>query len=414
MNKNVLTIAFHYPPSFGSSGVQRTVKFCQYLPRYGWRPLVLTAHPRAHPQTSPVGPADVPPEALVTKAFALDTRRHLAIRGSTLRLLSIPDRWVSWWLGAVPAGLRLVLRHRPRVIWSTYPIATAHLVALTLHRMTSIPWIADFRDPMVDDGYPAPGAIRRAHRWIERQAAQRASRLVFTTSSAAHDYLRRHSAVPAGRCLVIPNGFDEPDFLEIPRSAASPVPASRPLRLVHAGFVYQDDRDPRPLFRALARLQKDGHLEPGTLRVDLRAPGTVEYCEELIQSFGLERTIFVLPPLPYREALRDSAGADALLLLQGASCNHQIPAKAYEYLRLNRPILALTPPDSDTSALLRECHGATIVSLADEDAIHAALPAFLASVRAASHAVARPAIVDRYARDRQARDLADCFEAIAG
>jgi hypothetical protein len=327
--------------------------------------------------------------------------------------MSIPDRWVSWWLGAVPAGLRLVACHRPRVIWSTYPIASAHLVALTLQRMTSIPWVADFRDPMVDEGYPAPGPIRRVHRWIERQAAQRASRLVFTTSSAARDYLERHPAVPRGKCLVIPNGFDEPDFLEIPRSAPGPVHAGRPLRIVHAGFVYRDDRDPRPLFRALARLQKDGELEPGTLRIDLRAPGTVEYCQDLIQSLGLERTVFVLPPLPYREALRDSSAADALLLLQGASCNHQIPAKAYEYLRLNRPILALTPPESDTSALLRECHGATIVGLEDEDAIHGALPAFLGSVRSASHPVADPAVVDRYARARQTGDLAACFEAVA-
>ncbi|WP_276678948.1 hypothetical protein [Nitrosomonas europaea] len=40
------------------------------------------------------------------------------------------------------------------MIWSTYPIATAHLIGLTLQRLTGIPWMADFRDPMVQPDYP--------------------------------------------------------------------------------------------------------------------------------------------------------------------------------------------------------------------------------------------------------------------
>ena len=33
--------------------------------------------------------------------------------------------------------------------------------------------------------------------------------------------------------------------------------------------------------------------------------------------------------------------ADGLLLFQGAQCNRQIPAKAYEYLASRRPIIGL-------------------------------------------------------------------------
>ena len=84
--RSVLMVAFHYPPSFGSSGVQRTLKFSRHLPALGWKPLVLTAHARAHPEGSPVGMADIPADAVVARAFALDSRRHLAIRGSSLRI----------------------------------------------------------------------------------------------------------------------------------------------------------------------------------------------------------------------------------------------------------------------------------------------------------------------------------------
>lgn len=412
--RSVLMVAFHYPPSFGSSGVQRTLKFSWHLPASGWRPLVLTAHPRAHPETSPEGLADIPADVDVTRAFAIDARRHLAVRGSSLRILGVPDQWISWWLGAVPAGLRLIRRHQPAVILSTYPIATAPLIARTLQRLSGIPWVADFRDPMIEPEYPSHGPTRRIHHWIERRAAACAARLVFTTPSARRGFLARHPGVAPARCEIIPNGYDEGDFASVLRSAPTTIPRGRPVRIVHAGFIYQDDRDPRPLFRALARLRKDGRLDPGSVRIDLRAPGTPDYYSDLIQSLDLQDLVFVLPPLPYREALQDSAAADALLVLQGTSCNHQIPAKAYEYLRLGRPILGLTPAEGDTGALLAECGGATRMDLLDEDALHAGLPGFLDSVRQGRHPLPVVERVEGYARHAQARALAACLEEVAG
>src|SRR6476619_6586829 len=71
----VLMVAFHFPPQRGSSGIQRTLKFAQYLPAHGWQPLVLSAHPRAYADAGG-GPYAGPAE--VTRAFALDSARHLA------------------------------------------------------------------------------------------------------------------------------------------------------------------------------------------------------------------------------------------------------------------------------------------------------------------------------------------------
>ncbi len=77
----------------------------------------------------------------------------------------------------------------------------------------------------------------------------------------------------------------------------------------------------------------------------------------MLSDLNIEDIVHPLPPLPYREALCDCAEAHALLLFQAASCNHQIPAKAYEYLRLGKPILALTHPSGDTAALLSAIEG---------------------------------------------------------
>jgi glycosyltransferase involved in cell wall biosynthesis len=411
--KSVLMVAFHYPPCFGSSGILRTLKFSQYLPAEGWRPLILTAHPRAYESTDPHQLSEIPTEALVHRAFAFDTGRHLAIAGSSLRLMALPDRWVSWCAGAVPAGLRLIRRHRPQAIWSTYPIATAHLIALTLHRLTSVPWVADFRDSMTEDNYPPNPSVRRVYRWIEQRAMAESTFAVFTARSSRQMYLDRYPDLAPDRCRLIPNGYAEEDFADLgPAASRSDRPPGL-VRLLHSGLIYAEERDPRPLLRALARLKTSGAIAPGRLRIDLRAAGPEGVHENLLRELGLADIVFLRPALPYADALHDAASADGLLLLQGPSCNHQIPAKTYEYLRLQKPILALTSREGDTAALLDETGGATVVDLMSEHAIHDALPGFLASLREGTHPVPNPIQTQRYARRPQARELALLFAAAA-
>ena len=102
----VLIVADHFPPIAGSSGVLRALKLCRYLPENGWQPTVLTLNPRAYERTDPSQLSDIPPDVRVIRTFALDTKRHLSIRGRYFRRMALPDRWASWVLSAVPAGLR--------------------------------------------------------------------------------------------------------------------------------------------------------------------------------------------------------------------------------------------------------------------------------------------------------------------
>jgi len=401
-------VAFHYPPCSGTSGVHRTLSFSRYLPRHGWRPIMLTAHPRAYEATADASLSHIPADALVGRAFALDARRHLSVRGRYLRALALPDRWATWWLGALPAGLRLIRAHRPALLWSTYPIATAHLIALTLHRLTGAPWVADFRDPMTDVDYPHDRSERRLYGWIERQVARRAARLVFTTESARRIYLQRYPALAPDRCLVIANGYDEDDF----RALSVPAEPSGPFRLVHSGMIYPELRDPRPLLRALGRLNAEGRLTGRTLRVELRDPSHEALYGAIIAGLGLQEVVHILPAISHSRALLDCAGASALLLLQGPACNAQIPAKTYEYLRLGKPILALAPEASDTAAVLTECGGHTRVDPDDEEAMYRALPGFVRAVQERAHPLPDPAATARYARHTHARQLAACFDEL--
>src|SRR5690242_9573515 len=102
MQKRILMVAYHYPPCVGSSGQQRTLCFSKDLLKLGWQPLILTAKEKAYALTGDDQLNDIPRDVPVTRAFALDTSRHLSIRGRYIRSLALPDSWMTWWLGAVP------------------------------------------------------------------------------------------------------------------------------------------------------------------------------------------------------------------------------------------------------------------------------------------------------------------------
>src|SRR5262249_45774878 len=146
---------------------QRTLKFSDYLREHGWSPVVLTVSPRAYEKVSDDQLKEIPADVPVERAFCLDTARHLAVRGRYFRWMVQPDRWVTWWFDGVRRALGIARRSRPDAIMSTYPIASAHLIASTTARLTGIPWLADFRDSMTEPGYPRDPLTWRVHRRLE-------------------------------------------------------------------------------------------------------------------------------------------------------------------------------------------------------------------------------------------------------
>ncbi len=343
--RRVLMIAYHFPPLAGSSGIQRTLQFVRHLPALGWQPTVLTAHPRAYERTGGDLLDDVPDGTRVIRAQAWDTARHFALMHRYPRFLALPDRWISWWLGAVPEGLAEIRRHRPDALWSTYPVATAHCIARTLSRRSGIPWVADFRDPMAQEGYPSEPAQWRSFQRVERATVEQARFMTFTAPGAVTLYRQRYPG-RSERIQLIENGWEEAPALACDRPGPL-APGKR--TLLHSGIVYPSERDPTRLMEALAALKARHPAVYARLSLRFRAPVHAELLHTLATRFEVESAVEILPPMGYRDAQAEMHAADGLLLLQAANCNEQIPAKFYEYLAARRPLLALTDPAGDTA-----------------------------------------------------------------
>ena len=437
LSRGVLMVAFHFPPQKGSSGLQRTLRFVQHLRGLGWAPTVLTAHERAYGECADDQLAEIPADVPVLRAFALDTARHLAIRGKYLGAMALPDRWWTWVVPAFFTGLRAIRRSRPAVLYSTSPIPSAQLVGWALHRATGLPWVADLRDPLTGRASAATRGLRhRAQAFVERCVARRAAHIVFTTSAARADFHGRYPALPLARLHVVENGYDECDFLAAEALAAallahapaaetlvarapsvaqssSAAPPQKPLLLLHSGLVSDAVRTPRALLQALAQALPEGEFDGRPVRVVFRGSQADATYRPLTAALGLERWVAWRPALPYREALLEMLQADGLLLLQGEQNNPQVPAKVYEYFRAGRPVLGLVGEGSECTRLLAaEGLGAT-APLEDEAAIEVALGAFLAQLVAGTAPVMPAARAKNFSRTGRTAELATVLGAAA-
>lgn len=375
----MLYVAYHYPPILGSSGVHRTLAFTRFLQKQGWDVRVLTSSVKAYANWSADQYSFVPSGLQVIRAFGRDVSRHFSWKGKYLGGMALPDNWQSWIIGGALAGLFSILRKKPDVIVSTYPIASAHFIAYFLHKMTGIPWVADLRDPMAQVDYPSDPVKKKWFVWMEKKIVKHCKYALVTAPGAKIFYQQKYPDMRDDFWQLIPNGFDEQIFADMcPKVTLDN--KSNPKVLLHSGVIYPSERDPSHFFAALSELQQEGKICADDIIIRLRATGHDDLFSEQLKQFKIEQLVQLEPTVPYEQALQEMFDVDGLLLLQAANCNYQIPAKAYEYIRVQKPVLGLTPTEGDTGQLLLKAGNAVIAPLDNKIEIKLALLAFIDSL----------------------------------
>ena len=188
---------------------------------------------------------------------------------------------------------------------------------------------------------------------------------VFTTERAAAVYRYRYPEA-AARCVVVENGYDEELFARV-RAERNGV-QNGVLLLLHSGLIYPADRDPSSFFEAVAQLIARGALHREGLLIRFRAPVHADEVVRAARQHGIDDIVEIAAPLPHDQAVAEMMGADLLLLFQGSSFNAQIPAKVYEYLRAQRPLMAIVDREGDTARLVQRFDQVFVASIdAPED-----------------------------------------------
>ena len=346
--QGLLLFAYYFPPA-NTSGAQRPFRFAKYLRSHNFQAHVITSSPQG--EDAPwKNVREVPGRTEPSLMAAIGAQLFSALQ----RVLPYNDQ-LPWVSHAASAAGRVVSETRPVAMLSTSPPVACHAAALLTKWRFGIPWIADFRDPFYANPLRPRKLSRPYEALLEGLIVSNADAIIANTEHAG-DLLRRRYGRFEKKIHVIWNGYDPEEPL-----AALPLPKRDQKVLMHAGTLY-GGRHPGALVASLDRLIERGVLNPDRVRLRLigwmentSVPWTSQPAFQALRDRGCLEYISEVIPQP--EAVREMAEADGLLLLDLNDTGQavQVPAKLFQYVRIGRPILAFTSPDSPSERILKNC-----------------------------------------------------------
>ncbi|MFH1076926.1 MAG: hypothetical protein V1753_08860, partial [Pseudomonadota bacterium] len=123
----------------------------------------------------------------------------------------------SWFISAYFAGIYIIKKRKPILIYSTGGPISAHFAAYLLAKRYNLPWIAEIHDPMVTyNRVPATQRERFAH-WLEEKICRYADIAWWFTEEALIRAKLRHPELGERGHSLIP-GVEPPPPFSIPYS----------------------------------------------------------------------------------------------------------------------------------------------------------------------------------------------------
>jgi len=385
--KKVLVITYYWPPGTGA-GVFRWLKFCKYLRRHGWEPVIYTPENPESPGIDPTLEEELPEgiqvirhpiwepyrfyklltgqkkDEKIQSGFLSENRKPTLadkistwIRGN----LFIPDARRFWITPSVSFLTRWLAKHPVDAMVTTGPPHSLHLIGLNLKEKTGIPWLADFRDPWTQIDYHdklmLSKVAARKHQQLEKKVLRQADRVVTVSPHCASDL----ETIGNRKVEVITNGFDSDDFRDLPEFHY------QSFSITHLGSM-NADRNPEMLWQVLQALVKEDSFFRDYLHIRLTGKTDITVRKSLEDAGLMPYTTFT-PPLPHRKALAHAAESAILLLPLNNTPNVMgiTTGKLFEYMGLRRPVLCIGPPEGDAAKIIHETRSGVTVDFHDAE-----------------------------------------------
>lgn len=437
--KKVLVIAYFFPPLSGS-GVQRTLKFVKYLRQFDYEPIIVTAEDdNFYYRDNDLN--DEIPEDLeiwrVNNKFELNstfinklinvyqgvfkdlslmqeyTAELMKNEKKLNELLFLPDSSIVFALNAISYIEEMIDKRRIDIIYSTSGPYSDHILGFYIAQKFDRPWIVDFRDEWTNNPYfeyDKNSLIFRLHKKMEEEFLKDSTHIVTTTPLATENYIKLFN-VPSSKITTITNGYDEDDFAEI--AAVNSEELSDKFRIVHSGIFYMV-RTPLPIFQALGKLVQEDMIETDNFEFVVTGIENQLYWEDKARELKIENIVKFVGYVSHKESLKISNSSNLLLVVVGEKEENKTiyPGKIFEYLRLNKKILSLSPKDSLVEHLLKEYQTGQNIEFTDVDSITRFIKNeydIWASKRVNIHSVKN---ICKYSRIELTKQLANIFDYV--
>ena len=379
--RKVLIITYYWPPA-GGPGVQRWIKFTKYMPEFGLEPIVFIPEKANYPLLDNSLLDEVPNNLQIVRFPIFEPYRLASFfsKKKTKRISSgiiqkgekqsvlekillwvrgnlfIPDARKYWVKPAVRFLRQFIETHGIHTVITTGPPHSVHLIGMHLQKQSDIQWIADFRDPWTTIGYhqklKLTSVSKKKHLTLESKVLQRADKLIVTSNTTKKEFEQKTTT--SIRCIT--NGFDGT------RPSTAP---DTLFTLSHIGSLLTD-RNPVGLWSVLGELIKENALFSEKLRIQLIGVVGEEVLESL-DAHGLSGHVVALGYLPHDAVVAYQTKSQVLLLTEIDAKETQgiIPGKLFEYLKAERPVLALGPEYWEAGELVEKSQSGRYMQVND-------------------------------------------------
>lgn len=270
-------------------------------------------------------------------------------------LRPVESSW-SWWLSAYLKGRALARQQPFDLIYSTGGAFAAHLAGRALKKATGTPWLAEVHDPFITPGNTPHTAQQKMQARVEGLICREADVAIWFTEQALASARARHPELGERGKMLLP-GIDPP-FQTLP----SYQPGAKFI-VGHFGSL-SATRNLVPFIEALEALQRrrpdlvaaiELQVTGGPLDAVSAAKITQSPVRACVRHLGRIEADPVTGQSGREQILRRMRGVDVLLLLHGEEpiCEEYIPSKLYEYLWMQRPILATVHRNPQMAGMLR-------------------------------------------------------------
>jgi glycosyltransferase involved in cell wall biosynthesis len=388
----LLLINYLFPPA-GGIAVQRALSLAKYLPACGFEVHVLSAGNAAAPVMDPDLLRHVHPEVILHRSFtpelpfavqqklwglispssgggsasapsltAAPRRTWKSSIGGAVKRLLTPDPQVVWVPFALRKARRVIKEHGIQAVLVTVPPFSTLLASNALKReVPGIVLITDFRDEWLsfylkDFSFQSDDWNRRRAEQIERETVETSDLVVAVTPTSLDKIRGRYPEQPDGKFACVYNGYDPDVFGGFrPRKHDS-----AKIVVTHMGTVYKT-ASPRFYLDALDDLPEELRS-----RVETRFIGRISD-EERRHLEARKSPVRVLGFMPQAEALRWCEETDYLLLTMTNDIS--LPGKLFEYLAMQKPLLAISPLHGEVGRILARTRAGWCVEPGDSGGI---------------------------------------------
>lgn len=370
----VLIVTYYWPPA-GGSGVQRWLKFVKYFRDFGIEPVVYTVENPNYPILDESLNNDIPKGIEVLKQPIFEPNNILSLFGKKKtesagflnpnpsffgKILQyiranyfIPDARKFWIKPSVNYLKKYISKNNIDAIITTGPPHSMHLIGLKLKQQLGVKWIADFRDPWTEIDYfhqlPLSKKAVKKHHFLEQEILLNANVVLVVGNTMNKNYSKFSNNV-----VTITNGFDG-------ELITSETNLDSKFTITHIGLM-NADRNPKMLWEVLAEIISENKDFSKDFKLKLIGKVDASVIEEITIN-NLDENVELIDYVVHDEVIEYQKKSQVLLLLLNnvPSVKGIITGKIFEYLMVNRPILAIAPKDGDLAEILNETNAGVVV-----------------------------------------------------